>query len=95
MNAKLTQLAEQRRTLVTRAAAQRAELLQALAPWREALTVVDQGVVALRFIRGYAPLLAGVAGFMIPLGPWRPLKWLQRGWMVWSIARVGKRILLG
>ena len=95
MNAKLIELAEHRTTLVTRAAAQRAELLQALAPWREALTGVDQGLVVVRFIRNYAPLLAGIVGFMVPLGPWRAAKWLRRGWVVWSIARAGKRILHG
>ena len=35
MNAKLIELAERRETLVARAATQRAELSQALAPWRE------------------------------------------------------------
>ena len=44
MNAKLIELAERRTTLVARAATQRAELSQALAPWREALAVVDRGL---------------------------------------------------
>ena len=93
MNAKLIELAEHRTSLVARAAVQRAELSQALTAWREGLAVVDRGLVAFRFIRSYAPLAAGVAGFMIPLRPWRAAKWVRRGLLVWSIARVVKRIL--
>src|SRR5512143_2918708 len=43
MNAKLIELAERRTILVARAATQRAELSQALAPWREALAVAHRG----------------------------------------------------
>jgi len=95
MNAKLIELAERRKILVARAATQRAELSQALAPWREALAVVDRGLVAVRYIRSYAALLAGVAAFVAPLRPLRLARWLRRGWLVWSMARVVKRILPG
>ena len=95
MNAKLIELAERRTILVARAATQRAELSQALAPWREALAVVDQGLVAVRYIRSHAALLVGVAAFVVPLRPWRMAKWLRRGWLVWRMALAVKRILPG
>ena len=95
MNAKLIELAERRKILVARAATQRAELSQALAPWRGPLAVVDQGLVAVRYIRSHAALLAGVVAFVAPLRPLRVGKWLRRGWLVWRMALVVKRILPG
>ena len=95
MNAKLIELVERRTTLVARAATQRAELSQALAPWRRPLAVVDRGWVAVRYIRNHAALLVGVAAFVVPLRPWRVARWLRRGWLVWRMARVVKRILPG
>jgi hypothetical protein len=95
MNAKLLELAERRTTLVARAATQRAELSQALAPWRGPLAVVDEGCVALRYIRNHAALLVGVVAFVAPLRPLRLTKWLQRGWLVWRMAVAVKRILPG
>jgi hypothetical protein len=95
MNAKLIELGEHRATLVARAATERAELSQAVAPWREALAVVDRGLVTVHRIRSYAPLLAGVVAFMAPVGPRRVRKWLRRGLLVWSMARAMKRILPG
>jgi hypothetical protein len=95
MNEKLIELAERRTILAARAATQRAELSQALAPWRGALEVVDQGLAALHFIRSHVALLTGAAAFVAPLGPRRVRKWLRRGLMVWSMARTVKRILRG
>ncbi len=95
MNMKLIELAERRTSLVARSAAQRTELSQALASWRGAVTVVEYGLGAASFIRRNAPLLVGVAAFLAPLRPWRMAKWLQRAWMVWSMARLVKGILRG
>jgi hypothetical protein len=95
MNAKLLELAERRTTLVARAATQRTELSQALAPWRGPLAVVDEGLVAMRYIRNHAALLVGVVAFVAPLRPLRLTKWLQRGWLVWRMAVAVKRILPG
>ena len=95
MNAKLIELAKRRTTLVARAATQRAELSQALAPWHGPLAVVDEGCVALRYIRNHAALLVGVVAFVAPLRPLRLAKWLQRGWLVWRMAVAVKRILPG
>lgn len=88
MNAKLIELAEQRAVLVARAAAQRAELSQALASWRGPLGVADQGWAAVRYLRSNPMLLGGVAAFLVGLRPWRLLKWLPPGWLTWRLARM-------
>ena len=95
MNAKLIELGERRITLVAMAATQRAELSQALTSWRRPLAVVDQGWAAVRCIRNHAALLAGVAAFVVPLRPLRVARWLRRGWLVWRMALVVKRVLRG
>jgi len=95
MNTKLIELAERRKILVARAATQRAELSQALAPWREALGGVDRGLVAVRYIRSYVALLVGVVAFVVPLLPWRMAKWLRRDGPAWRVAHAVKRILPG
>ena len=95
MNAKLIELAERRKILVARAATQRTELSQALAPWREALAVVDRGWVAVRYIRSYAALLVELAAFVAPFGARRMTKWLRRDGLAWRVAHAVKRILPG
>ena len=95
MNAKLIELAERRTTLVARAATQRVELSQALAPWRGSLAVVDEGLAAVRYIRTHAALLAGVVAFVVPRRPLRAAEWVRRGWLVWRMAVAVKRILPG
>jgi hypothetical protein len=95
MNQKLIELADRRATLVRRAATQRVELSQAMAPWRRSLAMVDQGVVAVRYIRNHAALLVGVVAFAAPFRPLRLTRWLRRGWLVWRMALMVKRILPG
>jgi hypothetical protein len=95
MNAKLIELGEHRATLVARAATQRAEVSQALAHWRKALAVADEGWVAARYLRNHLALLAGLVAFVVPLRPLRVVRWLRRGWRAWSMARVVKRMLPG
>ena len=93
MNMKLIELAERRAMLVARAAIQRSELAQALAPWRRPLAVVDQGVLAVRYLSRHPGLLLGVAGFAAVLRPKRVFGWLRRGWMVWRTVLAVKRRL--
>ena len=95
MNAKLIELAERRTTLVARVATQRVELSKTLAPWRGSLAVVDEGLVAVRYIRSHAALLVGVVAFVASLRPLRLARWLRRGWVVWRMAVAVKRIVRG
>jgi len=93
MNAKLIELAELRVTLVARTAIQRAELRQTLESWRPPFTMVDKGLQMISFVRRNVILLVGVATLVAPLRPWRGVKWLQRGWLLWRMAGKVMRIL--
>ncbi|MDO9372670.1 MAG: YqjK-like family protein [Gammaproteobacteria bacterium] len=95
MNAKLTELANRRAVLVARAATQRAVLAQAYAPWRGPLAIVDQGLVAVRYIRNHPALLVGVVALVAVLRPKRVARWLQRGWVTWGAVLAVKRGLSG
>ena len=95
MNAKRIELAERRAALVARAAIQRAELLQALAPWRRPLAVVDQCLAPVRYIGSHPALLVGAMAFMAVIRPKRMARWLQSGWWVWRTARAVKQGLRG
>jgi len=98
MNAKLIELAERRATLAGKAAAEREELSQTLAHWRAPISVVDQGWAALRYLGKNPMLLGGAVAFLVALRPWRLVKWLPPGWLLWRIARMAlgsKGILRG
>jgi hypothetical protein len=98
MNTKLTKLAARKADLVGKAASQRAQLSQAMAPWRGPLAVVDRGIAAVRYVGSHPPLLAGVVGvaaFLVVRRPRRLVGWLQRGWMVWRVVLAVKQSLRG
>ena len=88
MSTKLIELAERRATLVAKAEAQRAELSQALGGWRSPLGMIDQGIAAVRYLKRYPVILAGVVTLAVVLRPWRVAKWLPPGWLMWRAARV-------
>jgi hypothetical protein len=88
MNEKLIELAEQRAVLVAKAASQRTDLSQALSSWRGPLNSVDQGWSTVRYLRSNPMVLGGVAAFLIALRPWRMVKWLPPGWLLWRFVRM-------
>ena len=86
MNEKLIRLAERRERLVAQAAAQRMALAQSIEPWRQPLARADQGLAALRYIKGHPAWIVG--GVVLLLGVLRPVrvgKWLTRGWATWQL----------
>lgn len=86
MNKKLRQLAERRERLVAQAAAQRMTLAQNIEPWRLPLARADQGLAALRYIKGHpAWIVGGVVLLLGVLRPGRVGKWLGRGWVTWRM----------
>lgn len=87
MNRKLAQLADRRRQLVAQAAFQRTALAQDMVPWRARLTLVDQGVAAIRYLRSRPFLILGVALLFAAVRPRGAGKWLRRGWLAWQIGR--------
>lgn len=92
-NAKLLELAERRAMLVSRAAAQRKELAQALTPWHGPLAVVDRGVSVFRYLRQHPALLAGAMVGVAVLRPKRVFSLVRSGWVAWRMAMAVKRKL--
>lgn len=91
MNEKRIELAERRAALVARAAAQRQDLAQVLAPWRRPIELLEKGAEAVRSLKKHPEAMAGVAILLAVLRPWRFLRWLPSGWAVWRFARVALR----
>jgi hypothetical protein len=87
MNGKLARLAERRRLLVARVAAQRVILAQDIEPWRARLALADRGVAAFQYVRRHPALMLGGALLLAMFRPRRAGKWLQRGWLVWQFGR--------
>lgn len=87
MSKKLIRLAERRNQLVTQAAAQRTALAHDLEPWRARLTLADQGIAAIQYVRRHPALWVGAAFLLAVVSPRRVGIWLQRGWVAWQIGR--------
>lgn len=87
MNRELQRLAERRNRLVTEAAAQRLVLARQMAPWQPRLALADRGIAALRYLRRHPALLAGAGLLAAALRPRFSSVWLQRGLMLWQVAR--------
>ncbi|MDP2144748.1 MAG: YqjK family protein [Gallionella sp.] len=86
MSARLDRLLLRRKHLVAQAAEQRAMLAQSIEPWRTPLARVDQGLVALRFVRSHPAIgIVGVAALLAALRLGRVGKWLQIGWVAWQM----------
>ena len=98
MNPKLIELAERRATLVAMAAVQREKVSQLLAFWPGPFRVVGRGWETVRSLARHPGALAMAAAFLMGIGPWRSVKWVQQGWFFFRIARLAlfaKRSLFG
>lgn len=87
MNGELQRLAERRNRLVTRAAVQRLMLARQLAPWQPRLALADRGIAVFRYVRRHPALLAGAGVLVAALRPRLSGVWLQRGLVLWQVAR--------
>jgi len=85
MNEKLIKLAERRGILISKAEAQRLELAQALAPWSRPLAIVDQGVLAINYLKRHPVIILGMMACAVALRPMRLFGWARRGWFVWRM----------
>lgn len=83
----LIEMAERRQRLVAQIQAQRTDLAQALAPWRQPLARVDRGLAVVRVVRRYSLWIVGGAALLAALRPARVTVWLQRGWVAWRLLR--------
>jgi len=81
-------LKKRRERLVEKAQAQRLVIAQNLDVWHKPLTIVDQCLNVLQYIRNHPVMIAGssTALFSI-LRPSKFGKWFKRGWLAWQILR--------
>lgn len=80
MNRKLHILAQRRERLILEAAQQRMQLAQAVDTWRGPLALVDQGLVAMNFIRSHPFYVAGISAVFVRLFRKSFIgKWFSRG----------------
>ena len=89
----LHELAARREQLVARAAAQRAVLVQCIAPWPPRLAWVDRGIAAVRYVRRYPVALAALGLLVAALRPHRAAGWLQRGFVLWQVGSTLRKTL--
>ncbi len=85
MNKKQQQLVDKRERLVAQISAQRVTLAQNIRPWVTPLTLVDQGLIALRCIGRNPALIAGIVVLTVVVKPQHFFKWLGRGWATWQV----------
>jgi hypothetical protein len=97
MNTRLQELAQRRAMLVARAADQRDELARSADPLRTLSatlsSVMTRGKAVGGFLRQHPLSLAAGIAAVVVLRPLSMLKWLNRGWLAWSIALAVKRRL--
>lgn len=87
MSRELQRLAERRNRLVTQAATQRMVLARQMTPWRPRFALADRGIAAVRYARRHPALLAGLGLLATALRSRFSSVWLQRGLVLWQIAR--------
>ncbi|MFA5628254.1 MAG: YqjK-like family protein [Thiohalomonadaceae bacterium] len=85
MNKKLLSLAERRERLVAQISTQRTALADSIEPWRMPLTLADQGLSAVRYLKHHPEWMVGVVILLTTLRSRRAGKWLGRGWVMWRL----------
>jgi len=93
MNSRARQLAQQRRDLQLRCALQRQELGHLSANIEAKLVVADRVIdVASGIAKNPLVLIAIIAGTMI-LGPWRIVRWVSQGALLFKTANVVRQLI--
>jgi hypothetical protein len=90
---RLAQIHARRERLVAKAAVQRDDVAQLLAPWRGPLHFADRGLAAAEYLRAHPALVALAAAVLVILSPKRALRWTQRAFVLWRGYRWAIRTL--
>jgi len=85
MNRTLLQIAARREQLLARTALQRGLLAQVVEPWRMPLSLADQGITALRYLKRHPASIVSVTAVLVVLRPKRIATWLGRAWVSWQL----------
>ncbi len=86
MNERMLELRQRRGELLARIEAQRGQLAEIVSRWERPLALADQGVSAVRFLRGH-PLLVGGAVALVVLRRRGVAGLLKRAWQMWKSYR--------
>lgn len=83
MNERMLELRQQRGELLARIAVQRGQVGEMVSRCEVPLALADQGLAALRFLRGHPLLVGGVAALLV----WRRkglVGLFRRSWLLWK-----------
>jgi hypothetical protein len=87
MSEKWNSLVERRERLVAQAAGQRLALARDMERWRTPLSLVDQGLAGVRYIRFHPQWLIGPILLLAVVRPRRVGRLLGSGWVSWRVMR--------
>lgn len=83
MNERMLELRQRRGELLARIAVQRGQLVEVISRGEVPLALADQGVAAVRFLRGHPLLVGGIAALLV----WRRngmAGLFRRSWLLWK-----------
>lgn len=91
MEKKLLLLAQRREQLIADAAAQRDALVQVVNAWQKPLSIADNILFAVRYVK-QRPfwLIGGAVALLTILRPRRIGRLLRHGWVTWPITRLAR-----
>lgn len=87
MKKKQTLLLQKREDLINRSAQQRLALRRDIEPWRVPMALTDRSITALRYVRRHPQWMVGIVIVLTLARPARAWKWLERGLIVWQMAK--------
>ncbi|MDD3326257.1 MAG: YqjK-like family protein [Zoogloea sp.] len=93
MSPELVELALRKQRLQIRSAEQREALVAHARAFAPVLGGIDRIADSVRWARDNAPILSGVAIFVLVARPRAALRWARRGWISWQfLQRVRKLV---
>ena len=87
MSPELVELALRKQRLQLRSAEQREALVQHAQGLAPVFRGIDRIANGLRWAQSNAPILSGIAVFMLVVRPRAALRWARRGWLGWQMFR--------
>ena len=93
MSSRAEQLALRRRELQLRSARQRQEIIDFVEHIEERLAVFDRAIGAVRSVTKHPLVIVGLVAGTMMLGPWRALRWIGQGAMLFNVAMRVRRLM--
>lgn len=93
MSPELVELALRKQRLQMRSAAQRDALIQHASTFTPILRGVDRIADGIQWARHNAPIVSGIAVFLLVVRPRATLRWARRGWLGWQLVRRARNLI--